>query len=84
MNSNAVTAVTIIGLNEIDTIPGLCGNADGIIANDFKTSQGQNALLLPENKRFWKIGNSWRVRPPTVPGMVAPRRELARLTGNEQ
>ncbi|KAI0218889.1 hypothetical protein LSAT2_029441 [Lamellibrachia satsuma] len=68
-------------------VEGLCGNADGVKANDFKTSQGENALLLPWNRRFWKIGNSWRVLPPTaptVPGMKASRRKLAPLTGREQ
>jgi len=41
---------------------GLCGNADGDLENDWRTSNGTDVKGLPD--KFSLIGNSWQVEDP--------------------
>jgi len=44
--------------------PGLCGNADNVKMNDYRTKGGKNVAARPPSERFWLIGNSYRVGGP--------------------
>ncbi|KAI0214462.1 Alpha-tectorin [Lamellibrachia satsuma] len=81
-----------ISSNYRKCVEGLCGNADGDPMNDYRTRLGVNVRRLPSNRRFWSIGNSWRVNDiresPRARGferaVTAARFEAAPLTGSEQ
>ncbi|KAK2190959.1 hypothetical protein NP493_64g05023 [Ridgeia piscesae] len=45
-------------------VSGLCGNADNVKKNDYRTKGGKNVAARPPNERFWLIGNSYRVGGP--------------------
>ncbi|KAK2176946.1 hypothetical protein NP493_628g00012 [Ridgeia piscesae] len=58
-------------------VEGLCGNADGNSRNDYITKPGVYVGGQPLNRRFWSLGNSWRVVEPLNPEVdITPIREL--------